>query len=97
MSQSQYNFTALKNVYPSVLDEMAVAFTSHQFILVLAQRNQRLYIEALYAHRHTDGPFRDVHGALAKLLHGFATPCGKGESRNIFGIDGKCEFWRKRP
>ena len=94
---SQHDFTALKNVYPHIIATMPDPFTSHQFILALAQRHQRLYIDALYAHRHTDGPFRDVHGTLAQLLHGFATARGKVPSQNIFGKDGECEQWRKRP
>lgn len=92
---SPHDFTPLKNVYPQIIATMPDPFTSHQFILALAQRYQRLYIEALYAHRDTDGPFRKVHGELARMLHGFANAQGKVQSKNIFCQDGECEQWRK--
>ena len=99
VSMSQHNFAALKKHYPHVIATMTDPFTSHEFILELAQRHQGLYIDALAAYRTTFGfgsPFKTVHGILARLLKGFADKDGKVPSRNIFGQDGKCEQWRKR-
>ena len=93
---SRYDFTPLKDVYPQIIDTMPDPFTTHQFILALAQRHQGLYIDALAAYRHIDGPFRKVHGELAQMLREFAKACGRVKSRNIFGKDGECEQWRKR-
>ncbi len=99
---SQHDFTELEKAYPSVIDAMPNPFTSHQFILVLAQQNQRLYIDALSTYRHTlkskDSPFQVVHKQLADRLHQFADSCGtEKKSKDIFGVTRGCEKWRKRP
>jgi hypothetical protein len=40
---------------------MPETFTSHQFILRLAQQHQALYIDALHSYRDTAAPFKHVH------------------------------------
>ena len=54
------------------IQEMDEMFTSHQFILKLAQQHQRLYIKALHSYRDEPAPFRTVHGILAKRLHDYS-------------------------
>ena len=44
---TSHNFTAIYSHYPAIIAQMPSLFTSHQFILRLAQANQPLYIEAL--------------------------------------------------
>ena len=80
-------------------------FTSHQFILKLAEKNQAAYIEALYAYRdvpYRDGvaPFLNVHGVLARQLSklpGLITQIpGYIPSRDIFGNENTCTRWQKK-
>lgn len=63
---SEHDFSALYAQYPAVIASMRDTFTSHEFILRLAQQNQTLYIEALYSYRHKThrgkpAPFLMVH------------------------------------
>ena len=91
-------FAALLTNYPEVLETMPATFTSHQFILALAQRYQRQYIELLYTYRASDGPFRDTHKKLAKGLNRFPDRVEKGErvsSTDIFGGSGDVREWHK--
>lgn len=74
---TEHDFDQLFEQYPNIIEQMPNLFTSHEFILALAQKNQTLYIEALYAyryseHRGTPAPFRTVHGILAKELSSFS-------------------------
>ena len=97
----KHDFTALKNKYPQVIAGLPKdKFTSHEFILKLAQQHQGLYIEALSAYLMTlkpqDSPFRAVHGRLSQLLHDFAEYRGQVCSRDIFGTRNNCAAWRKR-
>jgi len=73
-------------------------FTSHQFVLLLAQANQRLYIEALWAYREDPDPFREVHLILSRRLREFGavlTFAGEVSDKNIFGHDSTCASWQK--
>lgn len=73
-------------------------FTSHEFILALAQENQKAYVEALYAHRADDAPFQAVHRVLAQGLLSFpelVEKIGEVESEDIFRTRRSCTFWRK--
>ena len=100
----RYDFSALLERYPEIIAAMPDEFTSHEFILALAQRHQRLYVEALHAyrdvlHQGATAPFRTVHGILAKRLHDFedlivqeGTAFG---SKDIFGHPQQCAKWRK--
>ena len=69
----QHDFSELYAQYPAVIAQMSETFTSHEFILLLAQQHQRLYVEALYdyrdsIHRGEPTPFRVVHGILSQHL-----------------------------
>lgn len=100
----RHDFSDLVDLYPGIIAEMDEAFTSHEFILALARKQQRLYIEALYAyrdvmHKGDQAPFQVVHGFLAKYLHDFdelveldGTAYG---SEDMFGNKGRCAKWRK--
>lgn len=86
--------------YPAVIAEMPDIFTSHDFILRLAQQNQSGYVEALYSYREDCNPFQVVHGVLSQRLHACDTlveHLGNTPSRDIFGQQNGCGHWRKKP
>lgn len=93
------SLTSLFLQYPEVLAQMPELFTSHEFILHLAQENQALYVEALSAYRQAEAPpFRIVHSILAKRLHAYreSVRCaGLVQSRDIFGNPNRCAQWQK--
>lgn len=100
----QHNFSELHAQYPAVIAQMPATFTSHEFILLLAQQHQRLYVEALYdyrnsIHRGEPTPFRAVHGILSQHLgarHDLVTYLGQVPSVDIFGQSSNCAQWQKR-
>ena len=100
----RHDFSNLLAHYPEIIEDMPDAFTSHEFILKLAQRHQKLYIEALHAyrdvtHQRAQAPFRIVHGILAKRLHDFDKMVVEDGiaygSEDIFGNPQQCAKWRK--
>jgi hypothetical protein len=102
--EMSYDFTQLYGHYPEAIAEMPVTFTSHKFILRLAQENQTLYIEALYEYRNrlragVPAPFMLVHGVLANHLHeypGLITKVSSAvSSHDIFGGDNTASQWRR--
>lgn len=101
---ARYDFNPLVEQYPTIIEQMPPEFTSHQFILQLAQQNQSQYIEALYSYRYDDdgaplAPFKIVHGKLAKKLFDFPELIEivrrDEKSLDIFGQPGECALWRK--
>ena len=97
---SQHDFTQIFNLYPALIQQMPDVFTSHEFILRLAQQHQALYIEALHAYHHTQNPtpFMTVHGILAKRLNAFpqlVTHLGEVESIDIFTQENRCAQWQR--
>ncbi len=100
---TEHNFDALFENYPTIIAQMPNPFTSHQFILHLAQQHQALYIEALYSYRNLPNrqqptPFKTVHGILAKHLNAFpqlVTHLGEVESIDIFTQENRCAQWQK--
>ncbi len=95
---SEHDFSQLYERYPSLIEQMPETFTSHTFILSLAQQNQALYIEALYSYHEKDEPFRIVHSILSRHLNNYPeviAKTGEAESDNIFGQKSRCEHWRK--
>ena len=99
---SQFDFSRLYAHYPAIIAMMPEIFTSHQFILRLAQAQQTLYVEALYAYRtNTHGeqpaPFRIVHRELARGLaqSNLVKHIGEADSVDIFGRPNRCALWGK--
>ena len=94
---SEYDFVVLFEQYPTIIAQMPLNFTSHEFILRLAQQNQALYVEALYVYR--DGnPFQIVHGILAKGLRRYPeliTHEGETMGEDIFGQTNSTAHWQK--
>ncbi len=99
-------YQSLENLfafYPEIIDLMPAVFTSHQFILKLAEKHQREYVEALYDFRDSrregkDAPFMVVHSALAQQLAALPArviPDGRVNSYDIFGNQNECAQWRK--
>lgn len=95
---TKHDFAELFAAYPAVIESMPTTFTSHAFILKLAQASQRAYVEALHSYRDGDAPFRDVHAQLAAQLKEHSDligSAGKADSPDIFGAPGRCEQWDK--
>jgi hypothetical protein len=99
-----HDFTALFAAYPAVIAELPACFTSHEFIRALARQQQCLYIEALYAYRHTQragkvAPFLIVHGILAQQLERYPELVRKLSpavpSTDLFGNDNAAALWEK--
>lgn len=98
-AEPKHDFGTLFEQYPSVIASIQKqTFTSHEFILKLAQDNQKAYIEALHAYRDSE-PFRNVHSFLARHLH----TCPEVElvntvapSANIFGEADTCAVWKRK-
>lgn len=90
---------ALLEFYPEIIEQLPDSFTSHDFILSLAQQHKRLYIDVLYACRDEVMPFQVAHNRLAKGLNQFPELVCKGErvnSKNIFGGWSEVREWKKR-
>ncbi|MBA7491341.1 hypothetical protein ES702_01886 [subsurface metagenome] len=100
---SEHDFSPLFESYHSIIVRMPDEFSSHQFILRLAQEKQTEYVEALYSYRHaqrqgTPTPFLIVHGVLAQHLCNLprlVTKIGQVDSTDIFGQTNGCALWRK--
>jgi hypothetical protein len=88
----------LEKVFPRIVKLMDDEFDSHKFILILAQKYQRLYIQALYEHREQSRPFHQVHMAIGKRLkkrEDLVEHIRDHSSKNIFGEKSTVAFWRK--
>jgi hypothetical protein len=86
--------------YQAVLDQMEDEFSTHAFILRLAQQHQATYIDALYAYRLTDAPFRTLHALLSRHLHAYGDRGvleyhGQVPSHDILSGESECAMWRK--
>ena len=101
----RHDFSALEAHYPGIIEQMPATFTSHQFILKLAQEYQALYIEALYdyrnsLHRGSPAPFRAVHRILSTRLNNYPglviRDGNDARSKDIFRQTNGCARWRKR-
>jgi hypothetical protein len=100
---AQHDFRALFAQYPAAIESMPASFTSHEFILNLAQNNQAEYVEALHSYRqsrHGSGfaPFKAVHTILSQHLQEYPTlirHVGPVASKDIFGQANSCAKWTK--
>src|SRR5688572_14838189 len=73
-------------------------FDSHDFILKLAQKNQRLYVQLLFVYKDNNQPFQSVHKEIAKRLKkhtDLVEHIDNHSSKNIFGLKNKVAVWRK--
>ena len=94
----KHNFQQLKALYPQIIRQMPVEFTSHEFILTLARQNQQLYVEALHVYRNNHRPFQTVHGELAKMLNDFPSfvkRIGEVASKDIWRKPNRCAKWQR--
>ena len=99
----KHDFSPLFDHYPAIIAQMPTTFTSHQFILRLAQQHQVPYIEALYSYRDSmhgkkPAPFRTVHGILSQHLNAYSELVARREdvpSVDIFGQTNECAQWKK--
>ena len=91
-------YEALEEIYPKIVRLMPDEFDSHKFILTVAHKYQKLYIQALYEHRNQNRPFHRVHMAIAKRLKRHNVLVEQVDSKpspNIFGQDNKVAVWQK--
>jgi hypothetical protein len=91
-------YEALEEIYPNIVKLMDDEFDSHDFILMLAHKYQKLYIQALYEHRDQTRPFHRVHMAIAKRLKKHTDLVRQVDSKpspNIFRRDNKVAVWQK--
>ena len=100
---SKFDFSVFHLKYPTLISDMPEKFTSHQFILKLAQENQLEYVNALFAYRDVDregtpAPFMFVHREISRGLKQFpelVEKVGDISSVDIFGQASGCPQWRK--
>lgn len=99
----KHDFKPLYAQYPAIIDQMPDKFSSHEFILCLAQQHQALYVEALYAYRNTihrgkAAPFLIVHRVLSTHLLAYPNLVRRLEdieSVDIWGQSNRCAAWAK--
>lgn len=99
---AQYDFSPIYEKYPAIIAAMPKTFSSHEFILKIAQAHQTLYVDALYAyrnnkHRDQPAPFMMVHKELAKGLSksNLVKYVEERDSVDIFGESNRCAYWRR--
>ena len=88
----------LEEVFPKIVRLMPDEFDSHDFILVLAQKHQKLYVQALFTTKDENLPFNRTHMAIGKRLKrhkDLVKQVGNKNSKNIFGLESKVAVWRK--
>ena len=91
-------YRALEDVFPKIVRLMPERFDSHDFILELAHKYQKLHIQALYEQKDKKKPFETVHKAIGKRLKkrvDLVQHVRDRSSRNIFGLDSEVAFWHK--
>ena len=96
---SVFELENLQLIYPKVIEAMPEIFDSHDFILLLAQKEQQFYVKALYEYVGKTNPFQTTHRQIATKLKEFPELVTKtGNERNsndIFGQKNSAVEWRK--
>ena len=92
-------FERLEELFPRIVHLISKdKFDSHDFILKLAQKHQKLYVQLLYVYKDNNQPFQSVHKEIAKRLKKRADlveHIADHSSKNIFGLENKVAVWRK--
>jgi hypothetical protein len=92
-------FERLEETFPRIVNSISKDdFDSHEFILALAQKYQKLYVQLLYVYKDNNQPFQSVHKEIAKRLkkrEDLVEYSGNHSSKNIFGLDNNCAVWHK--
>ena len=92
-------FERLEEIFPRIVNLMPKAdFDSHDFILALAQKYQKLYVQLLYVYKDNNRPFQSVHKEIARRLKkrdDLVEHLGNHSSKNIFGLNNNCAVWHK--
>ncbi|MBE0682981.1 MAG: hypothetical protein IH589_13800 [Anaerolineales bacterium] len=91
-------YKALEDVFPKIVKLMPEKFDSHEFILELAHKYQKLYIQALFEQKDKKKPFETVHKAIGKRLKkrvDLVKHVRDRSSKNIFGFANEVAFWHK--
>ncbi len=98
MSVTSAPFTELEAHYPEVITAMGTTFASHEFILALARRFERMYVAALSEFTEAERPFQAVNELLAERLANFpglVVQAGERTVTDIFGNLTRATVWRK--
>jgi hypothetical protein len=91
-------YKEIENIFPRIIKLMPETFDSHDFILTLAQKYQKLYIQVLYEFRDSKRPFHRVHMGIAKRLKkrsDLVAHIDNHFSEDIFGGNNEVAVWRK--
>ena len=92
-------FERLEDLFPKIAKLIPKdKFDSHDFILKLAQKHQKLYVQLLFIYKDNNQPFQSVHKEIAKRLkkhRDLVEHIGDHYSKNIFGLQNKVAVWRK--
>jgi hypothetical protein len=101
VSKASKEFQALRKLFPEVIGLMPKdGFTSHEFILEIANRRQKEYVAALCRYSDDDAPFQVLHSLISSTLGKFPELVEKlendVESEDIFRQPGRCAAWRKK-
>lgn len=98
MSVTPAPFIELEAHYPEVITAMGTTFASHEFILALARRFERIYVAALAEFTEYERPIQAVNELLAERLANFpalVAQAGERTVTDIFGNLQKATVWRK--
>lgn len=97
----KFDFSDIYSSFPEAIAAMPSKFNSHELILEIARKNQKEYIDALFAYKDNPNPFMHVHRQLSSHIKKIANDnklknCGDDtNSKDIFGKKNVCRAWKK--